>query len=156
MAVVDGDPWVAMVAEILKTYPATGALNMEIGSATDEYTRKIFNDLANDLRKLGISFYFHHFDSRFKQILTVFIVNSEKAWGNRNASTGMSLFEQDSFVHRCRSTGEILIFAPKKTCFVIFFHVCLESSCKAFHAEEKTKVSGAASRVIAKIHRCSE
>uniref|UniRef100_A0A0P6CYI3 Negative elongation factor A n=1 Tax=Daphnia magna TaxID=35525 RepID=A0A0P6CYI3_9CRUS len=41
-----------MVAEILKTYPATGALNMEIGSATDEYTRKIFNDLANDLRKL--------------------------------------------------------------------------------------------------------
>ncbi len=53
VAVVDGDPWVAMVAEILKTYPATGALNMEIGSATDEYTRKIFNDLANDLRKLG-------------------------------------------------------------------------------------------------------
>nr|SVE75855.1 EOG090X08WB [Daphnia hispanica] len=52
VAVVDGDPWVAMVAEILKTYPATGALNMEIGSATDEYTRKIFNDLANDLRKL--------------------------------------------------------------------------------------------------------
>ena len=50
---VDGDPWVAMVAEILKTYPATGALNMEIGSAADEYTRKIFNDLANDLRKLG-------------------------------------------------------------------------------------------------------
>nr|CAG4649471.1 EOG090X08WB [Scapholeberis mucronata]SVE93717.1 EOG090X08WB [Scapholeberis mucronata] len=52
VAVVDGDPWVAMVAEILKTYPATGALNMEIGNATDEYTRKIFNDLANDLRKL--------------------------------------------------------------------------------------------------------
>nr|SVE75225.1 EOG090X08WB [Daphnia dolichocephala] len=52
VAVVDGDPWVAMVAEILKTYPATGALNMEIGSATDEYTRKIFNDLANDLRKI--------------------------------------------------------------------------------------------------------
>nr|CAG4637148.1 EOG090X08WB [Ceriodaphnia reticulata]SVE73036.1 EOG090X08WB [Ceriodaphnia reticulata] len=52
VAVVDGDPWVAMVAEILKTYPATGALNMEICSATDEYTRKIFNDLANDLRKL--------------------------------------------------------------------------------------------------------
>ena len=44
----------------------------------------------------------------------------------------------------------------KKPCFVIFFHVCLESSCKAFHAEKKTKVSGAESRVIAKIHRCSE
>lgn len=52
VAFVDGDPWVAMVAEILKTYPATGALNTEIGSATDEDTRRIFNDLANDLRKL--------------------------------------------------------------------------------------------------------
>lgn len=53
VAFVDGDPWVAMMAEILKTYPATGALNMEIGSATDEDTRRIFNDLCNDLRKLG-------------------------------------------------------------------------------------------------------
>nr|CAG4636306.1 EOG090X08WB [Eubosmina coregoni]SVE69898.1 EOG090X08WB [Eubosmina coregoni] len=52
VAFVDGDPWVAMVAEILKTYPATGALNTEIGSATDEDTKRIFNDLANDLRKL--------------------------------------------------------------------------------------------------------
>nr|CAG4641829.1 EOG090X08WB [Eurycercus lamellatus] len=52
VAFVDGDPWVAMVAEILKTYPATGALNTEIGTATDEDTRRIFNDLANDLRKL--------------------------------------------------------------------------------------------------------
>ena len=53
MAFVDGDPWVAMVAEILKTYPATGALNTEIGSASDEDTRKIFTDLSNDLKKLG-------------------------------------------------------------------------------------------------------
>nr|CAG4646385.1 EOG090X08WB [Macrothrix elegans] len=52
VAFVDGDPWVAMVAEILKTYPSTGALNTEIGSATDEDTRRIFNDLCNDLRKL--------------------------------------------------------------------------------------------------------
>lgn len=53
LAFVDGDPWVAMVAEILKTYPATGALNTDIGSAADEDTRRIFNDLVNDLRKLG-------------------------------------------------------------------------------------------------------
>lgn len=53
VAFVDGDPWVAMMAEILKTYPATGALNTEIGSAADEDTRRIFNDLSNDLRKLG-------------------------------------------------------------------------------------------------------
>lgn len=52
VAFVDGDPWVAMMAEILKTYPATGALNTEIGSAADEDTRRIFNDLSNDLRKL--------------------------------------------------------------------------------------------------------
>jgi hypothetical protein len=93
VAVVDGDPWVAMVAEILKTYPATGALNMEIGSATDEYTRKIFNDLANDLRKLG----------KWSQILNIFhrglflmnlnIIYSEKTWRNWNASIRVPLFK---------------------------------------------------------------
>lgn len=53
LAFVDGDPWVAMLAEILKTYPATGALNLEVCSAADEDTRRIFTDLVNDLRKLG-------------------------------------------------------------------------------------------------------
>ena len=93
MAVVDGDPWVAMVAEILKTYPATGALNMEIGSATDEYTRKIFNDLANDLRKLGnltqILNLFHH--PFFIVVLN--IIYSEKTWRNWNAPIRMPIFE---------------------------------------------------------------
>ena len=50
---MDGDPWVSMVAEILKTYPTTGALNTEVGGATDEDNRRIFNDLANELKKLG-------------------------------------------------------------------------------------------------------
>ena len=54
VAFVDGDPWVSMVAEVLKTYPSTGALNTEVGAATDEDNRRIFNDLANELRKLGI------------------------------------------------------------------------------------------------------
>ena len=54
MAIVDGDPWVSMVAEVLKTYPSTGALNTEVGAATDEDNRRIFNDLANELRKLGM------------------------------------------------------------------------------------------------------
>ena len=53
VAIVDGDPWVSMVAEVLKTYPSTGALNTEVGTATDEDNRRIFNDLANELRKLG-------------------------------------------------------------------------------------------------------
>jgi len=52
VAIVDGDPWVSMVAEVLKTYPSTGALNTEVGTATDEDNRRIFNDLANELRKL--------------------------------------------------------------------------------------------------------
>jgi len=52
VAIVDGDPWVSMVAEVLKTYPSTGALNTEVGAATDEDNRRIFNDLANELRKL--------------------------------------------------------------------------------------------------------
>ena len=53
VALVDGDPWVSMLAEILKTYPSSGALNIEVGTATDEDNRRIFNDLANDLHKLG-------------------------------------------------------------------------------------------------------
>nr|CAG4640997.1 EOG090X08WB [Eulimnadia texana] len=52
VALVDSDPWVSMIAEILKTYPSTGALNTDIGSATDEDNRRIFNDLMADLRKL--------------------------------------------------------------------------------------------------------
>nr|CAG4650283.1 EOG090X08WB [Sida crystallina] len=52
VALVDGDPWVSMMAEILKTYPASGAINTEVGTATDEDNRRIFNDLANELRKL--------------------------------------------------------------------------------------------------------
>ena len=93
VAVVDGDPWVAMVAEILKTYPATGALNMEIGSATDEYTRKIFNDLANDLRKLGnLTKNLDSFHRGFF-VMDLNIIYSEKAWRNWNAPFRMPLFE---------------------------------------------------------------
>lgn len=38
-----------MVAETIKTFPATGSLNMEI-SDYDE-TRPIFTDMVNDLRR---------------------------------------------------------------------------------------------------------
>nr|CAG4644091.1 EOG090X08WB [Lepidurus arcticus] len=52
VALVDGDPWVSMTAEILKTYPGSGALNTELSQALDEDNRRIVNDLLNDLRKL--------------------------------------------------------------------------------------------------------
>lgn len=50
VAVGDSELWVSMIAEALKTYPATGSLNMEI-SDLDE-VRPIFTNLVNDLRQL--------------------------------------------------------------------------------------------------------
>lgn len=50
VAVGDSELWVSMLAEALKTYPATGSLNTEI-SDLDE-VRPIFTDLVNDLKKL--------------------------------------------------------------------------------------------------------
>ncbi|RZB39381.1 negative elongation factor A, partial [Asbolus verrucosus] len=50
VAVADSELWVSMLAEALKTYPATGSLNTEI-SDLDE-VRPIFTDLVSDLRKL--------------------------------------------------------------------------------------------------------
>lgn len=39
-----------MLAEAMKTFPATGSLNTEITDADE--TRPIFSDLVNELRKL--------------------------------------------------------------------------------------------------------
>ncbi|XP_046383628.1 negative elongation factor A [Ischnura elegans] len=50
VALVDSDQWVSMLAEIIKTFPATGSLNTDI-SEVDE-NRRIFSDLVNDLKKL--------------------------------------------------------------------------------------------------------
>lgn len=46
----DSELWVSMLAESLKTLPATGSLNTEISDLDD--VRPIFTDLVNDLRKL--------------------------------------------------------------------------------------------------------
>jgi len=45
----DSDPWVAMLAELMKTFPATGQLNSDV--AAPESNRKIYMDLLADLRK---------------------------------------------------------------------------------------------------------
>lgn len=50
VAVGDSELWVAMLAEALKTYPATGSLNTEIADLDE--VRPIFTDLISDLRKL--------------------------------------------------------------------------------------------------------
>lgn len=50
VAQVDSEQWVSMLAEIMRTFPSTGSLNLEIG-ALDE-NKRIFSDLVNDLRKL--------------------------------------------------------------------------------------------------------
>ncbi|XP_071441045.1 negative elongation factor A [Hetaerina americana] len=50
VALVDIDQWVSMLAEIIKTFPATGSLNTDV-SEVDE-NRRIFSDLVNDLKKL--------------------------------------------------------------------------------------------------------
>ena len=50
VAGIDSELWVSMIAETMKTFPATGSLNTEI-SDYDE-TRPIFTDMVNDLRRL--------------------------------------------------------------------------------------------------------
>lgn len=49
VAALDSELWVSMVAETIKTFPATGSLNTEISDY--EETRPIFIDMVNELRK---------------------------------------------------------------------------------------------------------
>lgn len=51
VALTDSDQWVSMLAEMMKTLPATGSLNTEVGEIDEN--RRIFTELVNDLRKLG-------------------------------------------------------------------------------------------------------
>lgn len=49
VAALDSELWVSMIAETIKTFPATGSLNTEISDY--EETRPIFTDMVNELRK---------------------------------------------------------------------------------------------------------
>ncbi|KAK2709854.1 negative elongation factor A-like isoform X1 [Artemia franciscana] len=49
----DGEPWVAVLAETLKTVPSTGSLNESICDNTADDTRKMIAELVADLRKLA-------------------------------------------------------------------------------------------------------
>lgn len=48
---MDSEPWVSMLAEIMKTLPGSGSLNSDIREI--EENKRIFSDLVNDLKKLG-------------------------------------------------------------------------------------------------------
>lgn len=48
MAMMDTDPWVCMVAEILQTFPATGSLNTAL-----EENSQTFAEVLSDLKKSG-------------------------------------------------------------------------------------------------------
>uniref|UniRef100_A0A1A9UJS2 HDAg domain-containing protein n=1 Tax=Glossina austeni TaxID=7395 RepID=A0A1A9UJS2_GLOAU len=50
VAGLDTELWVSMLAESMKTFPATSSLNTEISDYED--TRPIFTEMVNDLRKL--------------------------------------------------------------------------------------------------------
>jgi len=49
VAVVDSEPWVAMLAEIMKTFPASGNLNTDIREPQEN--QRITQDLTTELRK---------------------------------------------------------------------------------------------------------
>lgn len=48
VALADSDHWVAMVAELLKTFPETGAINYDI-----EENAEVFTELVHELKKSG-------------------------------------------------------------------------------------------------------
>ena len=45
----DSEPWVCMLAELMKTFPESGQLCSEVN--VPDTNRKIFNDLLTDLKK---------------------------------------------------------------------------------------------------------
>ena len=47
----DSDQWVSMLAEMMRTFPATGNLGTDITQG--EENRKIFVDLVEDLKELS-------------------------------------------------------------------------------------------------------
>jgi len=45
----DSEPWVSMLADLLRTFPSTGQLNTEV--ASPDINRKIYTDLLAELKK---------------------------------------------------------------------------------------------------------
>lgn len=51
IATLDGDQWVSMLSETMKTFPSTGLLNTDFSNL--EKHRSIFGEIVDDLRKLS-------------------------------------------------------------------------------------------------------
>lgn len=48
MAADDTDQWVAMVGDLMRTFPSTGAINTQVDD-----THRFYHDILTELRKLG-------------------------------------------------------------------------------------------------------
>ncbi|GAB6023181.1 hypothetical protein CHUAL_008006 [Chamberlinius hualienensis] len=48
IAIADSDQWVSTLGELLKTFPSSGTVNMEL-----EENARVFTDLLNELKKIG-------------------------------------------------------------------------------------------------------
>ncbi|ODM93080.1 Negative elongation factor A [Orchesella cincta] len=49
VAMADTEQWVAMLAEMMKSYPSSGCLNFELSDADNEDNRRIFEDLVHEV-----------------------------------------------------------------------------------------------------------
>lgn len=110
VACVDSEQWVSMLAEMMKTFPSTGSLNVTEFFHNEDNNR-IFNDLITDLKKLGSHFEIHNrFSSKISRsstrVLFIFVYYSTKEHGLHNVTFGMSLFEQKRSDQCSRSTGK--------------------------------------------------
>lgn len=56
LATVDSEPWVLMVADILKSFPETGSLNLDL-----EEQNPNVQDILGELREKGACFVRHMF-----------------------------------------------------------------------------------------------
>lgn len=62
LATLDSDPWVLMVADILKSFPDTGSLNLDL-----EEQNPNVQDILGELREKGKPFLSEFFFSFFQQ-----------------------------------------------------------------------------------------
>lgn len=104
LATVDLEPWVLMVADILKSFPGTGSLNLDL-----EEQNPNVQDILGELREKGRK---RAWLVCFKAVTVVLFTEvwvwswivspspySERVWGIGHASTGVPVPKQECFNH---------------------------------------------------------
>lgn len=137
VASLDSELWVSMIAETVKTFPATGSLNTEISDY--EETRPIFIDLVNDLKK----YVNKHSDLGMLPL--------ECQYLNKMALTSVVSLTivYYSFVLRYQ-------FQDKSVNLLLtILGWTTTNSCETFYIKKKTKKRCLKSRTITKVFRCS-